>query len=165
MMTTKERFERMYQHREADRIPIIDSPWDGTIRRWQNEGMPKNVHWTDYFDVDKVANIGVDITPQYEKKILEETDKYTVFLDGNHSTVRLDNPRNAGQGKILVIRDSYCNVFGGFLAESYETVVLVDLRYYKNPVSQLLAEEEFDRVLICYSIGNFMTDSNIIWLR
>ena len=51
-MTTYERFKRMYEHREADRVPIIDSPWRGTIRRWQNEGMPKDVAWEDYFDVD-----------------------------------------------------------------------------------------------------------------
>ena len=70
MMTVKERFARMYAHKEADRVPIIDSPWAGTIRRWQNEGMPKDVDWTDYFGMDKIASIGVDITPRFERKIL-----------------------------------------------------------------------------------------------
>ena len=37
-MTTRERFLKMYAHEEADRIPIIDSPWGGTIRRWREEG-------------------------------------------------------------------------------------------------------------------------------
>lgn len=32
-MTTRERFLKMYAHEEADSIPIIDSPWGGTIRR------------------------------------------------------------------------------------------------------------------------------------
>ena len=94
---------------------------------------------------------------------LEEADKYTVFLDGNHSIVRVRNPEK--QGKLLVIRDSYSNALGCFLAESYGEVVLVDLRYYKQPVSQLVTEENFDNVLICYSIGNFMTDVNFSWLR
>ena len=78
-MTTKERFQRMYEHREADRIPIIDSPWAGTIRRWQNEGMPRDAAWEDYFGVDKTAGISVDITPQYEEKTLEETDEYRIY--------------------------------------------------------------------------------------
>lgn len=95
---------------------------------------------------------------------LEEEDKYTVFLDGNHPLVRLHNPEQEGQGKLLVIRDSFSNCLGGFLAEAFEEVVLVDLRYYRQPVSQLL-QEGFDRVLVCYSIGNFLTDTNIIWLR
>lgn len=96
---------------------------------------------------------------------LRELDKYTVFLDGNHSLVTVENPDAAGKGKLLVIRDSYANCLGTFLANSYETVTLVDLRYYKTPVSELLASGEYSNVLICYSLGNFMTDSNFIWLK
>lgn len=94
---------------------------------------------------------------------LEEADKYTVFLDGNHSIVRIQNPD--AEGKLLVIRDSYSNSLGCFLAESYGEVVLVDLRYYKQPVSALVAQEGFDEILICYSIGNFLTDANLVFLR
>ena len=100
----------------------------------------------------------------YEER-LQEADKYTVYLDGNHSVVRIENPDNAGNGKILVIRDSYANCLGCFLAESYETVVLVDLRYYKNSISELCAQEGFDDILVCYSLSNFMTDTNLVWLR
>ena len=77
-MTSRERFSRMYEHKEADRVPIIDTPWRGTIRRWQREGMPKDADWRDFFDVDKVENIGVDITPRYETRVLEETDRYVI---------------------------------------------------------------------------------------
>ena len=100
--------------------------------------------------------------PFYRER-LEEADKYTVYLDGNHSIVRIQNPN--ATGKLLVIRDSYSNSLGCFLAESYEEVVLVDLRYYKQPISELVTQENFDNILICYSIGNFLTDTNISWLR
>lgn len=99
----------------------------------------------------------------FYRERLEEADKYTVFLDGNHSLVRLTNPR--GQGKLLVIRDSYSNCLGCFLAENYGEVVLVDLRYYKQPVSALAAQEGFDDILFCYSLSNYLTDTNIVWLR
>ena len=82
MMTTKERFQRMFEHKEADRVPIIDSPWAGTFSRWHREGLPKNVEWTEYFDIDKTASIGVNITPRYEEKILEETDTYKIYTTG-----------------------------------------------------------------------------------
>lgn len=78
-MTTHERFSRMYEHREADRVPIIDSPWQGTLRRWQQEGMPEDMDWRDFFSVDKVQTIGVDISPRFETKTLEETDEYRIF--------------------------------------------------------------------------------------
>lgn len=96
---------------------------------------------------------------------LEELDKYTVYLDGNHSYVRIVNENAAGQGKLLVVRDSYANCMGTFLANSYEEIILVDLRYYKMPVSELMQSEGITDVLICYSIGNFLTDANVIWLR
>ena len=97
----------------------------------------------------------------YER--LEEADKYTVFLDGNHSIVRVQNPGK--EGKLLVIRDSYSNCLGGFLAESYGEVVLIDLRYYRQAVSELVKQEGFDDILICYSCANFLTDTNLMLLR
>ncbi|MGN1250593.1 MAG: hypothetical protein ACI4XW_11020, partial [Candidatus Spyradocola sp.] len=68
----------MYDHREADRIPIIDDPWAGTLRRWQREGMPADVDWCDYFDIDKVGVINIDISPRYPEVTLEETDRYAI---------------------------------------------------------------------------------------
>ena len=96
---------------------------------------------------------------------LKEADMYTVFLDGNQPIVRIRNEANAGKGKLLVIRDSYSNCIGPMLAESSEEVVMVDLRYYRSAVSALVAAEGFDQILLMYSIGNFMTDSNFPYLR
>jgi len=77
-MNSYERIKRMYEHREADRVPIIDKPWNGTLRRWREEGMPAGVQWEDYFGADKVAIFKVDITPRYERKILEENDRWYI---------------------------------------------------------------------------------------
>lgn len=78
-MTTKERFERMYAHKEADRVPIIDSPWGGTISRWKREGMPENADWRDFFGVDKYQLIHIDISPRYEYNLIEDTDRYSIY--------------------------------------------------------------------------------------
>lgn len=77
-MTTWERIKRMYEHKEADRIPILDDPWVGTIRRWHREGMPEGMDWCDYFDTDKLAVINVDISPRMPEVTLEETDRYYI---------------------------------------------------------------------------------------
>jgi uroporphyrinogen decarboxylase len=77
-MTTKERFLRMFEHKEADRVPIIDDPWQGTLARWRKEGMPADVDWRDFFDVDKVERIYIDTSPQYNQKIIEESDDYII---------------------------------------------------------------------------------------
>jgi len=78
MMTTHERMTRMFNHQGADRVPIIDSPWAGTIARWHSEGMPAGVNWADFFGADKIGGIGVNITPRYEEKVLEENDRWRI---------------------------------------------------------------------------------------
>ena len=77
-MDTHERFARIYAHQEADRIPIIDDPWSGTLRRWRREGMPAGIDWTDHFGIDKLGCIGADISPRYEVKVLEDTPRYQI---------------------------------------------------------------------------------------
>lgn len=78
-LTSYERFKRMYEHREADRVPIIDEPWSSTIERWHREGMPENMDFVDYFGLDKMAHIHVDNSPLYDAHTIEETDEYKIY--------------------------------------------------------------------------------------
>ena len=77
-MTAYERMKRMYEHKEADRVPVTDGPWGSTLEKWQKEGLPKDVgHW-DYFGLDDIAGIYADNSPRFPAKTLEETEEYTV---------------------------------------------------------------------------------------
>ncbi len=74
-MTSHEQFSRMFMHQEADRIPIIDSPWDATIERWHAEGMPEGISFVDYFDLDHFTNTHfTDNSPRYPARTLSETE-------------------------------------------------------------------------------------------
>jgi len=77
-LTTRERMLRTYKRQELDRILMVDSAWAGTVRRWQNEGMPKNVDWRDHFGFDRVIRINPSNSPRFEKKVLEENDRYRI---------------------------------------------------------------------------------------
>ena len=87
-MTSHERFRRMFAHQEADRIPITDGPWGSTIERWQREGMPAGTSYVEYFGLDSVAGIGVDNSPRYEEKVLEETETYKTYTSKWGVTMR-----------------------------------------------------------------------------
>lgn len=87
-MTSRERFRRMFEHREADRVPIIDHPWAGTIERWHAEGMPEDVPFHEYFDIDYVPLVQVDNSPGYEEKVIEETEDDRVYTTKWGVTVR-----------------------------------------------------------------------------
>jgi uroporphyrinogen decarboxylase len=87
-MTSHERFMRMYEHREADHVPILDSPWGATIERWQKEGMPRGADWVDFFGIDKTAMIWTDNSHRYEGKVIEETPDYRVSTTNWGVTLR-----------------------------------------------------------------------------
>lgn len=79
-MSSHERFRRMFKHQEADRIPIIDGPWDATIERWHSEGMPSDVSYVDYFNLDRfVSTLFTDNSPRYPAQIVSETDTDTTY--------------------------------------------------------------------------------------
>lgn len=87
-MTSRERFTRMFEHRDADRVPIIDSPWGATIERWEREGMPHGASFVDYFGMDRVAGVGGDNSPRFETAVLEETDEYTIYTTSWGATMK-----------------------------------------------------------------------------
>lgn len=129
-----------------------------TIELWKN---PKNDN-----------KISLDITEGSETKSydtlyftdhLNEDDKYPVFIDGNHALETITN-KNVKSGKVLVIKDSFAHSMAPFLAENYNTVTLVDLRYYKNSISELVKSGGYDEVLVIYGIDNFATDTDMVWL-
>lgn len=99
----------------------------------------------------------------YKEAALAMKDKYTYFLGGNHELV--DIRTEAGNGRTLVIlKDSFANCFVPYLLGDYEHIVMVDLRYYKGSVSELVEKESADEVLVLYEMTNLLTDRGIIKL-
>ncbi|HUU43946.1 MAG TPA: uroporphyrinogen decarboxylase family protein [Planctomycetota bacterium] len=87
-MTSRERMKRTFEHREADRVPIMDHPWAGTIQRWHAEGMPEDVAFYDYFDIDHVPYVNPDTSPRYPEKVVEETEDFRVTTSAWGVTIR-----------------------------------------------------------------------------
>lgn len=133
---------------------------------------PDNIEiWSNPKNSDK--NISVKITEganvktsgsMYFTDHLKEDDKYPVFIDGNHALTEITNS-NAKNGTILLIKDSFSHSLAPFLAENYSKVVLVDLRYYKESVSQLVSAYNPEQVVVLYGIDNLATDTDIVWLK
>ncbi len=87
-------------------------------------------------------------------------DKYTVYLDGNHTLVRIKTG-NPG-GRILMIKDSFAHCITPLLAENYSEIIMVDLRYYKLPLTELISNENIDEIMFLYSVENLCTSRDII---
>lgn len=96
----------------------------------------------------------------YSAERLSQKDKYQVFLDGNHPEVTIKTSTANGK-HLLVIKDSFANAFVPFLLGDYETVHIIDPRYYNGSVSDYMLDNEINECLFLYNIKNFCEDKNI----
>ncbi|MGL4362240.1 MAG: DHHW family protein [Cellulosilyticaceae bacterium] len=90
----------------------------------------------------------------YEFKYLEEKDKYSIFLDANHGQIKIKTSVNNGK-KIAVIKDSYANAMIPFLAQHFEELLIIDLRFIGSKMGDFLREEGYEDVLMLYNVQNF----------
>lgn len=130
------------------------------IEIWSN---PNNSSKNISVKITEGANIKTSGS-MYFTDHLKEDDKYPVFIDGNHALTEITNTK-AKNGTILLIKDSFSHSLAPFLAENYSKVVLVDLRYYKESVSDLVSAYNPEQVVVLYGIDNLATDTDIVWLK
>lgn len=114
----------------------------------------KGITVTTYFDgVPAQGSLYVD-------SFLSVKDKYSYFLGGNQPLCVIETPR-AGDGKVLVIRDSYSDSLAPFLTERFSEIHLFDLRYNLTSIQSYVEENDIDVVIVLYSFSNFATDKNL----
>lgn len=100
----------------------------------------------------------------YEMKHLQHKDKYQVFLDGNHAEIKINTSQMNGK-HLLVIKDSFANAFIPFLISDYETIHIIDLRYYNEDIFAYITENEINEYLFLYNFKNFSEDENLKKIR
>lgn len=98
----------------------------------------------------------------YDLSKLDTRDKYAMFLRGNngYSTIPGD-----GTGRILVIKDSYANSFVPFLSADYAQIDVVDLRYWKYNVENLVKQFDYDDILVLYNFQTFSSETTLFYLN
>jgi len=87
-LTTYERVKRAYDHKEGDRVPMIDVPWTSAIARWRREGMPEDADYTEYFGLDLICKFEVDNSPRFPAGILEENERFVTKTTAWGGTVK-----------------------------------------------------------------------------
>jgi hypothetical protein len=98
----------------------------------------------------------------YNMDNLKKKDKYTVFLDGNHSLVKITTNNNTkDKRKIVIVRDSFANSIIPFLTGHFSEIYVVDLRYFTDSLDELIKDNNIDDCLILYSANTFFEDSSV----
>ena len=58
-------------------------------------------------------------------------------------------------------KDSFANCLVPFLLEQYDQVTMIDLRYYRKSVINILQQKKDAEILFLYEMSNFAEDNNI----
>lgn len=96
----------------------------------------------------------------YQSDKLNDKDKYTVFLGGNHPQVTINTTNNNGR-VLLLVKDSYANSFVQFLTPYYQEILMIDPRYYYDSLSSIIDSEAVTDVLFLYNCNTYMGDTSL----
>lgn len=148
---------------------VVSEEFYGTT--WSSSGFS----WVDPDTMEIFVNApeGLKVTsyPQgspvegklYDFSFLEKKDKYSMFMGGN-CPMHVIETGNEDKPSLLILRDSYTDSLIPFLLDDFSEIHVLDLRYYRASLKAYIEQNDFDNVLVCYSVSNFCSDSNIFLL-
>ncbi len=91
---------------------------------------------------------------------LEKKNQYEVFLGGNFSRIKISTTNTNGKN-LLIFKDSYANCFIPFLIPHYESIVIIDPRYFTGDIRDVVSDTDFSDVMFLYNLNTFLEDSVI----
>ena len=97
-------------------------------------------------------------TSLYEMSHLEKKDKYSVFLDNNHPMIKINTNIKNGK-KLAIIKDSYANAVVPFLANHFEEIHILDLRFLNLSIPDYMTQEGIEDILMIYNVQNFSKEN------
>ena len=109
-----------------------------------------SVYYAPEITAESVVCDGKDGT-LYDRDALTRKDKYELFLGGNYGQCVITTGTENGK-HLLLVKDSFANAFVPFLLGDYETVTMIDLRYFRGSMAELAAES--DDILVLTEITN-----------
>lgn len=101
----------------------------------------------------------------YNDDYLNKKDKYSYFLNNNHSLIEISNNSLSNKSNILIVKDSYANNFVPLIVNNYAKTYVIDLRYYNGSVSEFVYKNNIENILLLYNINTIDDDIGILKLK
>ena len=79
--------------------------------------------------------------------------KYGTFIMGDNPFTVIENPEASNGESCIVVKESFGNAFVPFLVDHYQTVYVVDYRYYTGSITQLARDKGVKDVLFVNNLS------------
>jgi len=97
-MNDRERFSACMHYQPVDRIPLWDFGfWEETLKRWRQEGLPRDVHLNTYFGMDRqweIVPVNVGMVPPFDEEILEVDELTETVI--NYQGIKMRRRKDGG---------------------------------------------------------------------
>lgn len=91
--------------------------------------------------------------------IIQPGNTYSVFIAGDEPWEEIDNPDLNDGSACVLIKDSYGDAFAPFLVDHYDKTYIIDFRYYKDDLTQMIKDDKIKDVIFLNN-AEFFTKSN-----
>ena len=78
---------------------------------------------------------------------------YSTFVGGDTPMAVIENPNVTDGSSCVVMKESYGNAFIPFLVDHYQTVYVVDYRYWTGSISKLAQDKKVNDVLFLNNLS------------
>lgn len=79
--------------------------------------------------------------------------KYWCYIGGDNAFSVIENPQITDGSSCVIVKDSYGNCFTPFLVDHYQTVYVIDFRYYEENIIDFIKENDVDDLIILNNIS------------
>lgn len=144
---------------------LVSDTFLGSMYRKVNvfKGSPDRI-FKYYLDGDSIDHLIVNEESirdsLYDESFLDKNDKYSYFLGGDYGLVEINTKINNGRS-LLLIKDSFSNSMVPFLAEHFETIYMIDARYFGRSITEFIEEKDIEDILMAYSLSTIIGSKSL----
>ena len=123
---------------------------------------------TAYYPVSPVVTMSVTEKSgnviNYDSVIYDETEapaslKYGAFISGDNPYTVMTNESMTDGSSCVVIKESFGNAFVPFLPDHYQTVYVIDYRYWTGSLTEFVKTNGVDDVIFCNNLSALRNNS------
>ena len=162
VLTANSSYASEYQPNLDNPKTVTEDFYGSTFDKIQMDIKPDSI---TYYDTGVKTHLDFNGEAQnsdslYFPSALETKNKYEYFLGGNYA--RCDITTDVKNGKtLLLLKDSYSNALVPFLACNYEKIIMLDLRFYKDDINELISSEKPQDIFVINNTEKFMVNENM----